>query len=181
MRCPVCKKDGLLVTIKVCPRCESQITSDYELEDSSDKIQKKEFSLLKGKVVEMAQKKERAEQKNSRLRAYLVMMGLILFSFFLFRKSPAPELIEKESGPVIDGLKQEVQSLQKTNRDLEERISARSSKEIKYVIRKGDNLTQISRLFYNDPNALVKIASQNKIRIPDRIIEGDTLTLLLFN
>ncbi|MEM7104424.1 MAG: hypothetical protein AAF502_14905 [Bacteroidota bacterium] len=179
MRCPTCKKDGLLITTKICPRCETQITSDYELEDSAEKIHLKEYSLLRGKIVELAQKKERAEQKNSRTRAYLILMGLMLFAVLMFRKTPAPIIETVESGPKIQQLEEQQAKLEATIEDLQDQLGNRTPEKIIYEIQKGDNLTKISNLFYNDPDLLTAIAMENNIPIPDRIIEGDTLEILL--
>ncbi len=175
MHCPTCNKSGLLVTTTVCPRCETQITSDYDLEDNREMLYKKEHSLLKGKVVELAQKKERAEEKNGRYKGYLTVLGLLLFSIFMFKKTPAPVMVENTKA--IDSLYLENTNLQNQIEELKNQTPLSTPNSIKYEVQEGDNLMKISRLFYNNDTLLSKLMEVNNIRNKHKIRRGDTLTI----
>lgn len=46
-----------------------------------------------------------------------------------------------------------------------------------YVVKSGDNLSNISKMFYGNPNQYAKIAEANKISNPDRIQTGQQLKI----
>ena len=46
-----------------------------------------------------------------------------------------------------------------------------------YVVKSGDNLSNISKLFYGNPNEYTKIAEANQISNPDRIQAGQQLKI----
>lgn len=46
-----------------------------------------------------------------------------------------------------------------------------------YVVKSGDNLSNISKLFYGNPNQYTKIAEANQISNPDRIQTGQQLKI----
>lgn len=46
-----------------------------------------------------------------------------------------------------------------------------------YVVQSGDNLSNISKLFYGNPNQYTKIAEANQISNPDRIQTGQQLKI----
>ena len=46
-----------------------------------------------------------------------------------------------------------------------------------YVVKSGDNLYNISKSFYGDPNEIAKIAQANNIANPDRIQIGQQLKI----
>lgn len=176
MRCPTCGKSGLIITAKICPRCDTQLTSDYELDDAPELLYRKTHSLLKGKVVELARRKEKLEQKNSRLVAYLTVSLLIILSSLVLKRKPVETLVP--STETEDSLRKVLLERDQALIDLEKNLESGKTKDsIYYVIQPGDNLTKISRLFYNEDSLLFEIAGKNSIQIPDRIIKGDTLTI----
>ncbi|MEO1436554.1 MAG: LysM domain-containing protein [Bacteroidota bacterium] len=179
MRCPTCGKDGLIITAKICPRCDTQLTSDYELDDAPALLHRKTHSLLKGKVVELARRKEKLEQKNSRLIGYLTIASLIILSSLVLKSAPEPEIVQQNNQGLVDSLHAQLSKKHHQIQQLEQQLSNRSKDSIEYIIQPGDNLTKISQLFYNEDSLLFSIAGENGIPIPDKILAGDTILIYL--
>ncbi|MEM6723484.1 MAG: hypothetical protein AAF598_05560 [Bacteroidota bacterium] len=178
MRCPTCGKDGLIITAKICPRCDTQLTSDYELDDAPALLHRKTHSLLKGKVVELARRKEKLEQKNSRLIGYLTIAALIILSSLVIKKNPTVEGPPKDFA-LLDSLNTQLNDKDQKIQRLVQQLSIRTKDSVEYIIQPGDNLTKISRLFYNEDSLLFTIAGENGIPVPDKILAGDTIMIYL--
>jgi LysM repeat protein len=68
-----------------------------------------------------------------------------------------------------------------TYSDLHHEIANTGGTEQLYTIKPGDNLSKISKLFYNNPNKYPQIAQANGIDNPDKIQAGQQINLPVLN
>lgn len=69
----------------------------------------------------------------------------------------------------------EIKKVDPSYSDLEHNITVGSG--TMYVVKSGDNLSNISKSFYGNPNEYTKIAEANNISNPDRIKAGQQLKI----
>jgi nucleoid-associated protein YgaU len=69
----------------------------------------------------------------------------------------------------------EIKKVDPSFADLQHNISVGS--ETMYVVKSGDNLSKISKLYYGNPNEYAKIVKANNISNPDKIQVGQQLRI----
>lgn len=69
----------------------------------------------------------------------------------------------------------EIKQIDPTYSDLKHEITVGSGST--YTVKSGDNLSNISKSFYGNPNEYTKIAQANNISNPDRIQVGQQLRI----
>jgi nucleoid-associated protein YgaU len=69
----------------------------------------------------------------------------------------------------------EIKKIDSNFSDLQHNISVGSG--TMYVVKSGDNLSKISKLYYGNPNEYTKIAQANNISNPDKIQVGQELKI----
>ncbi len=69
----------------------------------------------------------------------------------------------------------EIKKIDSNFADLQHSISVGSG--AMYVVKSGDNLSKISKVFYGNPNEYPKIAKANSLADPDKIQIGQKLTI----
>jgi uncharacterized membrane protein YvbJ len=165
MNCPVCDKSGLPdynLNSVVCPQCNSDLSGFVQLEKSS---------IVYNKSVK--------RQKRLVVISVIVALVLILLLFMPRSKKQAEiiqaELQQKET--IINKLSSEL-----SNKDEEIQILKRTNQETEeinfyYVVKKGDNLSKIAYLFYNDWEMYKKIQRDNNLKPGDLIMPKDKLII----
>ena len=69
----------------------------------------------------------------------------------------------------------EIKKIDPNFSDLQHNISVGS--ETMYVVKSGDNLSKISKIYYGNPNEYAKIVKANNISDPDKIKVGQQLRI----
>ena len=69
-----------------------------------------------------------------------------------------------------------IKSVDPTFSDLAHEITVAQGEQM-YVVKSGDNLSKISKLFYGDPNQYPKIAQANNLADPNKIKVGQSLRI----
>ncbi len=69
----------------------------------------------------------------------------------------------------------EIKKVDPSFTDLQHNITVGS--ETLYVVKSGDNLSKISKLYYGNPNEYAKIVKANNISDPDKIKVGQQLRI----
>jgi nucleoid-associated protein YgaU len=70
-----------------------------------------------------------------------------------------------------------IKSADPTYSDLQHQIATTGGADQPYTIQAGDNLSQVSKLFYGSPNKYQNIAQANNIADPDKIRAGQSITI----
>ena len=83
----------------------------------------------------------------------------------------APSRWQRSAMPSVD----EIKKIDPTFSDLQHNITVGSG--TMYVVKSGDNLSNISKSFYGNPNEYAKIAQANDISNPDKIQVGQQLKI----
>ncbi len=82
---------------------------------------------------------------------------------------------------VLERVWDSIKQADPTYSDLHHEIANTGGVEQPYTIKPGDNLSKISKLFYNNPNKYPQIAQANGIANPDKIQAGQQINLPLLN
>lgn len=180
MNCPICDKAGLAEDAQFCPQCDSDLSGFVLVK----KIATKQSALNDNQksITEQLQK----SQTTKRNIIVVSLCGVLLitsFGFWLYSKQTSAynqELnlskLERDSLQKIVTDKQEtINKLETEKQQLEKQETS-----IKYVVRKGDNLIKISRLFYGNDNQYREIMKDNNLQESNyTLFAGDTLTIKL--
>ncbi len=152
-KCPVCGKSGLPDYSKipsVCPQCNSDLNGYF--------------------LIGQAQK---AIQRKNRVLAGLFLCFFVSMTLLVLAAQRIYNSEEENSGLAGDKNQINLRNLEfltaETNR--EENI------QIRYVIRKGDNLSTIARFFYGDWRHYKQIMIDNLILDEFHLIPNDTLLI----
>ena len=70
-----------------------------------------------------------------------------------------------------------IKQVDPTYSDLKHEILTTGGAEQPYIIKSGDNLSKVSKLFYGNPNKYNEIAQANGIANPDRIQAGQQINV----
>jgi nucleoid-associated protein YgaU len=139
---------------------------------------------LDGNLIQQKKNLEAAlRKKNKRNNWLLFFLFLIpLLSYFYFNRTP--DIIEKKVVVNNDSLsiyKEQLLRTQTKNMELSRQIKAiegtRKVRQLKYVIKEGDILNDLGKLFYNDSLAWYQIAIDNHIYDVRGLPIGDTLIM----
>jgi len=165
MNCPVCEKAGIPNYIEknvICPQCNSDLKS---------------FKII--------HQLREENVKNNKKRKIPIILSLLGFSFLitsLFILFLSKSETKIDVLPITNNLSDSLIKLKSLNNQLLIDINKSNDiqrNEIKYILRKGDNLVKISEIFYNDPNKYEIIMEENKIINSNKLIIGDTLIINL--
>lgn len=162
MNCPVCDKSGLpdfTLNPTTCPQCNSDLSGFVVIE--------------KGKL--------KFHQILNRQKWLLLLIAiLVIISSISFIKRPniqkyASEVQIKDS--IITALNSELNQKEKEIQQLKEPSKVSNEIEFKYVVKKGDNLSKIAYIFFNDWEMYKTIQEDNNLKPGDLIMPKDTLTI----
>lgn len=78
---------------------------------------------------------------------------------------------------ILERVWDEIKKADPTYSDLHHEITNTGGAEQAYTIKSGDNLSKISKLFYDNPNKYTQIAQANGIDNPDKIQAGQQINL----
>ncbi len=179
MNCPICDKAGLAEDAKFCPQCDSDLSGFVLVKKVTAK--QEELKSTQKQVTEQLHKSKTAKK---RIIVVSLLGGILLtsFGFWLYAEKISAynqtiNLIKTEK----DSLQSIVTKKQTTINKLEIEKQQLEQQEtgIKYVIRKGDNLIKISRLFYANDNQYREIMKDNNLQENYTLFAGDTLTIKL--
>lgn len=159
MNCPICNKSGLpdyTLQPAVCPQCNSDLKAFLLIETMT----KKERSLIKGRNL-----------------LTLAFSLFILITVFVIVYKHTPET--KGFGNVahqdsINYLKNQIAK----ERQMRITDSIKYS-QVKYRIKRGDNLSKIAHIFYNDWSKYKIIQADNNLGSNTNLVVGDTLLINL--
>jgi len=70
-----------------------------------------------------------------------------------------------------------IKQVDPTYSDLKHEIVTTGGAEQPYIIKSGDNLSKVSKLFYGTPNKYNQIASANGMDDPDKIQAGQEISV----
>lgn len=151
MNCPVCKKAGLPEDVDICPQCDSDLT---------------QFKIIRNI--------KKSQQNTKRIIFVLIVLlifslsslSLVYFNGLRQRNINKKELIEYSSDSVmiykslLSEANQKIESL---------KIKKKDYAIVNYKVKKGDNLTKISYMFYGNTKMIYKLANENNIKDIDII------------
>jgi len=161
MNCPVCKKAGIPEDVDICPQCDSDLT---------------QFKIIKS-----IEKSQRINKRIIFLLIILIIFSLSSISLVYFnglrqRNINTKELVE--SG--IDSVMIYKSLLSKANQKIESlEIKKKDSAIVNYEVKKNDNLTKISYLFYGNTKMICDLAKENNIQDIDIIYIGQIIKVNL--
>lgn len=181
MNCPICNKAGLSENTSRCPQCDSDLSGLLLIKNAQ-----KKYENIEAKNIEV-NKKLKISKKNKLIYisifSILVAIGIVFFVWY--KKEQNIKYIQNS-----DFLSNKIDSLQTINQDkinkineLENFIASNkpTSNEIKYCVRKGDNLWKIATFFYNNPHKHTKIYEDNRNILEKGLFAGDTLIIKIDN
>ena len=156
-KCPVCGKSGLpdYKTIpSACPQCNSDLKGYYLLYQAQTTIQKK-----------------------NRIHFGVVAILVICFSICLpFLFLAAYHIANQKAA--ISGLAGDTGQISLRNSELSPaRVNPDGTIQIRYVVRKGDNLSPIARFFYGDWRPYRQIMMDNNLFDEFKLMPNDTLLI----
>jgi hypothetical protein len=165
MDCPICKKSGLPDFYKsrvVCPQCNSDLYS-FTLIGESNKLYLKE------------------RRKSLLLLAILSVVVIALIFSLLYHQPNSSNKSEKPLSQNIDSLSNKFDSiLICKNEEIKVLKVSLNLKEVgyfPYVVKKGDNLSRIAYIFYNDWSLYKQIKVDNNLDEDYVIHPLDTLLI----
>jgi len=162
MNCPVCDKSGLpdyTSNPTTCPQCNSDLSGFVLIEKGKHKfhqiLNRQKWLLL--------------------LIVILITISGISFFKRLDVQKYTYEVQLKNS--TISALNSELNQKEKEIQQLKEQSKASNVFEFKYVVKKGDNLSKIAYIFFNDWEMYKTIQEDNNLKPGDLIMPKDTLTI----
>ncbi len=181
MECSICKHRGIAKGTLLCPRCGSLVERDEIMhQEDPSLVAAKELSLLKGKVVELASKKERFQEKinSQKLTIYLLGASLLLVLFLYFNKSDSKSAEAVLYQELKDAIAAQSHEIKVVKKELQ-LLNTPEPKEdyLTYTVKKGDSLAKIAGHFYGDFAYYEEIASINELSPPFLLRSGDQLKL----
>ena len=187
MTCPVCKNKGISVLATNCPNCATNLIGlkmYHNLEEHYIDLKKEkiriEGNLAQQKVQYEAILKKKKKRFN-RQRWILLLLPIALF--FFFNNYTIPALMSTRTSQqdslllIKTTLASRDSQLVELNHQLKTVKGTKVKKELKYVVKKGDTLNELAKLFYNDSTAWYQIALDNKVYDIRGLPVGDTIVL----
>lgn len=186
MTCPNCQQENIHALYTKCPSCATNLVAYKKLAAMEEKYIEtaKTVVALEGELLQGKKEYEQQLKKKGRWNFLLgCMLLLVPFLCYFFYQPPPIEVVAK---PVdaVDSIQlyqtklvekeEQINQLQQTLADIQ---GAKVRRELKYVVKKGDILNELGKLFYNDSTAWYQIALDNKIYDIRGLPVGDTLTI----
>lgn len=188
MTCPVCKNKAVSSSDTKCLNCSTSLLGMklyYDMEDQFLDL-KKEKIRLEGNLVQQKNQYEAILKKNRKRhnRRWLFLSLLVPLGLYLLIDNNEPQLgfmdntIQQDSIRLLQHtLMAKESELIELNRQLSAIKTTKVRKELKYVVKKGDTLNELAKLFYNDSTAWYQVALDNKIYDIRGLPIGDTIVL----
>lgn len=186
MKCPICQYDKIPTLVTHCPNCDVSLVSFKmvdALEEQYVEVVKTKVNL-DGDIIQQRKSFEQELKNKNKQKKWLVFLLLLLpFLYYFFGRTPPKETekiveIENDSLKIYkEMLLQQSEEL----KELEQTVNAfqrtRNIRELKYIVKKGDILNDLGKLFYNDSLAGYQIAKDNRIFDVRGLPIGDTLSI----
>lgn len=173
MNCPICNHANISEIALKCPQCGSdlaQLTMIDQLEDKYVNDMKKRVALEGEQVFLKKEYEKEIEKYRWRTNRLLILVFLIPL-YFKFCKKETGELVYYQQD--IDQLKQKIEQIDKENtlqkkeiadlKNVIEGANATVKRSVNYTVKKGDRLSELGLLFFNDMMAGYKIGNDNNI------------------
>ena len=164
MICPICHKAGIEDNATICPQCDSDL-SQYNL-----------LTKLENKI--------RVRQKlKSFFLTGLTIIIIALVGVIIYIKSNY-NIISTSNQNLLDTADSLSNYRQKYLTISQEIDSIRNISEkvyIDYKVKKGDNLSSLAFIFYDDSKKAEKIAIDNGLKNKDRIYVNQILIIEIIN
>jgi LysM repeat protein len=163
--CPVCKKTGLpdyRTEEVVCPQCNSNL---------------KAFKLLSG----LSLHKPTTKRTIISIGIISILSILLLWQFLSNSKTETAKaaLDQIPTNTVVDSS----EFYKKRIAELQNEVTVKNSKQeeatVSYTIKKGDCLTKIAQVFYNDWQRFEEIEKMNNLVKPYNLRVGQTIKIKL--
>ena len=164
MKCPICEKAGLpdySVNHVICPQCNSDLKGFLILEQTQNTHKK---IINRQRVI------------FSFIILFLIVLSVVITFFKVQNKSIQTNNI-KDIDSTIAFFKNELNYKEEQIANLKSLIDENTKTEILYVVKRGDNLSKIALIFYNDWKMYKKIEKDNSLKTNDIIYPGDTLLI----
>lgn len=186
MECPVCENKDITAFATQCSVCGTDVVAFHLLDDLEEQTVStlKENVSLEGELAAM-ERVRRAEKHHSRKclnRMYWFLFLLPIMFFWCGKKNVI--------GTTDNKNKKQMEELEAKNASLEDEIKELKSqlskpvptvkKEVTHIIKKGDSLSELAKLYLNDVSEWEKIYQLNpSIRDEKLLIPGDTIVIKL--
>lgn len=186
MICPICHHKEIPILVTNCPNCDANLVGIKMLEALEEQyveVLKKKVNL-EGDIIQQRKGLEQELRAKNKRNNWLWLLLFLTPFLYYFCGRTSPKEVEKIVEIESDSLKiykqillekeAELIDLKESLDDLEKTQNIR---ELKYVVKKGDILNELGKLFYNDSLAGYQIAKDNKIYDVRGLPIGDTLTI----
>ncbi len=183
MDCPVCHHQNISEFATICPKCDSDLVQ-FTLLDS---IEERYVSNIKQKIanegdlvsMEKQFEKELSSTKG-KINWMLMLMMLMPLIYFTCGKKTVPTTVK--TIPSED--KRQLEILTSENKTLKAELSKLKAEQfnvekIRYVMKKGDNLYDLGKMFFDNPEVWKQVKEYNDITNSRRMMPGDTIFLSL--
>jgi nucleoid-associated protein YgaU len=181
MNCPICDKVGLAKDATFCPQCNSDLSGFIAIQKVATHQQNLEKEQT---IIQELLQKSKLQRRNLILwSSFLVLLTIGVFLGLNHSKSnnSFTELpVNQGNTDSLQIIVIENQRLINTIKMENERLKSHTE-TLKYVVRKGDNLSKIARFFYNKETHYRKIMDDNNLRNNPTIAVGDSLIINLEN
>lgn len=162
--CPVCNKGGLpdfKIQQTICPQCNSDLTPYY--------------------LLTLVNRPKKNRTRNIVFAGFSLILLFMTLQYFSLRNEKNKIAMEKMETERV--FLDSIQSLKVLAAKLPEMKNISSSQleeiSITYTVKKGDNLSKIARIFYNDRGMYKKIGVDNKLDNSYFLQVGQRLTIKL--
>lgn len=186
MNCPICQYDKIPILVTNCPNCDVNLVS-FKMVDA---LEEQYVEVIKTKVNldgDILQQRKGFEQelknKNKRKNWLVFLLFLLPFLYYFFGRVPSTEMkeiVEIESDSLLiykEVLRQQSEEIVALEQTVNTFQNIKNIRELKYIIKKGDVLNDLGKLFYNDSLAGYQIAKDNRIFDVRGLPIGDTLKI----
>lgn len=187
MTCPTCKLENIPSLVTKCPNCATNLVVFKKLAAMEDKYVEsaKRVVELEGNLLQGKKEFQQQLRKKSKWNSFLWFLLFLLPLLYYFFGKPAQKEIVVEPTNQIDSITTIYQEklagktteISELNKTIDAIQGAKVKRELKYVVKKGDILNDLGKLFYNDSTAWYQIALDNKIYDVRGLPVGDTLTI----
>lgn len=162
MNCPVCNRPGLPDFTSyptTCPQCDSDLSGFVVIE--------------KGKL------KFHQILNRQKWLLLLIVLFIIISGISLIKRPNIQNYISEVhlKDSTITALNSELQQKESEIQQLKKPSKTPNVIELKYVVKKGDNLSKIAYIFFNNWEMYKTIQEDNNLQNGDLIMPKDTLTI----
>lgn len=187
MTCPTCKQKNIPSLATKCPNCATNLVVFKKLAAMEEKYVEsaKTVVSLEG---ELLQGKKQFQQQLGAKKKWNAFLWFLLFLlpllYYFFGRSEPKEIVIQPTDQIdsITAIYQEklankTAEVAELNQTLAAIQGAKVVRELKYVVKEGDVLNELGKLFYNDSTTWYQIALDNNIYDIRGLPVGDTLII----